>query len=241
MKQHMALVIFAVALLLPGLAQAKLKIFEGSAGGLFVAGGNVWTKPDTPGNIILDDSIPFADTAGGYGVGGGLMFEARFIKFIGLELDVLFEHNDQWYSVEVNGGIAEAKFHLKYLNVRLPILLKAVIPTGIVRVSIGIGPEFVFSRKDRTEVEDLKNNILNIQQLRDQFHSKAQDDVYICTHLGFAFKVWKLSIPLNIRFSYNLTQPKNYEDRLGIEGLSETLTASETMDISLMLGLAYDF
>ena len=241
MKRYVTIILFGAALVLPGLAQAKLKIFEGSAGGLFVAGGNVWTKPDTPGYIVLDDSIPFADTAGGYGVGGGLMFEARFIKFIGLEFDVLFEHNDQWYSIEVNGGVAEAEFHIQYLNVRLPILVKAVIPTGIVRVSIGIGPEFVFSRKDRTEVKDKKNNITNIQELRDAFHSKEQDDVYICTHLGFAFTVWKLSIPLNIRFSYNLTQPKGYEKRLGIVGVSETLTASETMDISLMLGLAYDF
>ena len=240
MKRYVTVILFGAALVLPGLAQAKLKIFGGSAGGLFVAGGNIWTKPES--NMDLD-GMPFGDTAGGYGVGGGLLFEARFIKFIGLELDVLFEHNDQWYSIEVNGGIAKAEFHLKYLNVRLPILLKAVIPTGIVRVSIGIGPEFVFSRNDRTEVEDVKGNIYVdvMEQLRRDFKSKSQDDVYICTHLGFAFTVWKLSIPLNIRFSYNLTQPEGYEYRLSLVGLTEKLTASETMDLSLMLGMAYDF
>ena len=239
MKRIIAPVVFCAVVLAPGLAHAKLDIFSGSVGGLFVAGANVWTRPESDMAVNLEDA-PFGDTAGGYGIGGGLMLEARFIKFIGLELDLIIEHNDQWFNLEINGGMAEATFHLKYLNVRIPILVKAVIPFGIVRFSIGLGPEFVISRNDKTSIDQKRGAIIV------DMSSRPQEDVALCAGMGFAFKVWKLSIPLNLRFSYNFGQPKAVSKRIrpDVSGgtlASENLVASETMDVSLHLGLAYDF
>ena len=101
-------------LLFPLSAQAgKLPIFQGSAGGIFTIGGDMWTEPDAPADI---DTIPFGGMAGGLGVGGGVFFEARFIKYIGLELDLLFEHNSQWYSVEttVSSVTVKVRYQMKY-------------------------------------------------------------------------------------------------------------------------------
>lgn len=240
MKKTLVIIIFAVAVFLPGYAHALPKIFSGSAGVLITAGANVWTEPESDYHL---GSVPFGDTAGGYGVGGGVFFEARFIKYLGLEIDILFEHNDMWYSIDYRHGAAELQYHIKYVNYRLPILVKAVIPAGIMRFSIGIGPEFVFSRHSRTDIKETKGTVLNLDEVKSTFRSKGQNDVFICTALGFAFKVWKFSIPLNLRFSYNVTQPKDSDDRMNpvIVGNTLTLVASETMDISLMLGFAYDF
>jgi len=243
MKKALVIIIFIIAVFLPGNAHALRKIFSGSAGVLITAGGNVWTEPESGYNL---ESFPFDDTAGGYGVGGGVFFEARFIRYLGLEIDILFEHNDMWYSIDYGHGAAELQYHIKYVNYRLPVLVKAVIPAGIMRFSIGIGPEFVFSRHSRTDIKETEGTVLNLDEIKSKFRSKGQNDVFICTAMGFAFRVWKFSIPLNIRFSYNVTQPKDFDDRMNpeIDGItlkSATLVASETMDISLMLGFAYDF
>jgi len=234
-------------------AEAKMKIFSASAGALVTGGGDIWTKPDQPADYVVTGAVPFNDTAGGYGVGGGVFFEARFIRFIGLEFDILFEYNKQWYNIDYNNGVAELKYSINYVNYRFPLLLKAVIPANIVRFSIEIGPEFVLSRHTGTDIEQTSGITISESTLKDiksRFKSSEQNDVYFSAGLGFAFKVWKLSIPLNIRFAYNLTQPKEFEKRIsseinctsqGCEIKSITCTASQTMDIHLMTGLAYDF
>jgi hypothetical protein len=240
MNRILLVIALSASALAAGPAHAKLKIFSGSAGVLITAGGDLWTKPEQSGSISLDDAVPFSDTAGGYGVGGGIFFEARFIRYLGLELDLLFEHNDQWYEVEVSGTNADVKFHLKYLDIRLPILVKAVIPTSAMRFSIGLGPELVFSRNARAEEER------SGAAFPGNFSTREQTDVFLCTAIGFAIKVWKLSIPLNLRFAYNTTQPKKAEKRLDYEISGGSIssinpTASQTMDLRLMIGLAYDF
>jgi hypothetical protein len=243
MKKLIFLAAAAAFFALPRPAEAGLKFFSGSAGVLVTAGGDIWTKPESNYNL---DGIPFGDTAGGYGVGGGVFFEARFIRYIGLEWDVLFEYNNQWYSINYNNGAAELKYSINYVNYRLPFLVKAVIPAGIVRFSIGLGPEFVFSRGSGTDIVATSGQVLNLEDIKGKFHSEGQNDVYLSVALGFAFKVWRLSIPLNLRYAYNLTQPKKFEDRMqpvlsGVYLDSATLVASETMDLRLMIGLAYDF
>jgi hypothetical protein len=239
MKATIPTLLVATCLLAPATAMAgidRADIFHGSAGALFTLGGDLWTAPDP-----IVDGIPFGDTAGGLGLGGGVFFEARFIKWIGVEIGLLFEHDHQWYSIEVNGGIAEAKYHLRYMLVRLPLLFKGVFDTPSMRVSIGIGPEFVFSRNARTDVEDLKNNITNIDTLKRNFGAQQQNDINLLVAIGFAFKVKMFSIPFNIRYAFNGTQPDGYTERLDPDGAAQNIVASASHDLRLMVGLAYDF
>lgn len=243
MKKTLIVAVFVAAILFPLAAHAgDLPIFQGSAGALFTVGGDLWTKPKPAAPEGPGVAIPFNDTAGGVGVGGGMFFEARFIKYIGLEIGLLFEHNRQWFDIDYNSGAAELRYLMRYTNVRLPILVKGVIETSRMRVSLGLGPEFVFSRGDKSDIEELQGNVTNLNDLRALFHTKQQNDVFLCVALGFAFKVWKLSIPFNIRYSHNFTQPKPYEKRIGDVLAGEyDLVASQSMDLRLMLGVAYDF
>jgi hypothetical protein len=226
-------------------AMAELPIFQGSAGALFTAGGDLWTEPDFPSAYEpYVDGVPFHDMAGGYGLGGGLFFEARFIKFIGLELGLLFEANRMWYDIEytVGGFTAEMRYKMKYTAVRIPILVKGVFETRVMRVSLGLGPEIVLTRGDDGVVEELSDHGIDTSGYESLFGTKPQSDVFLCASIGFAFKVWKLSIPLNIRYSHNLTQPDGYKQRVGdVVAGDYDYTASQSMDLRLQLGLAYDF
>ena len=53
-----------------------------------------------------------------------------------------------------------------------------------------------------------------------------------------------LAISLDIRYAYNLGQPKDYMDRMSFEGTGDdavtTAIASSTMDMRLLLGIAYE-
>jgi hypothetical protein len=217
---------------------AKEDIFGGSVGALFTIGGDLWTEPDHPG--VSFDGVPFGDTAGGLGVGGGVFFQARFIKYIGLEIGLLFEHDYQWYDIEYN-DVTDLRYHLRYTLVRIPILVQGVLDTPTVRVSLGIGPEIALSRGARTDVTLESGPAGDLESLKARFKARNQNDVMLAVALGFAFKVWKLSIPFDIRYAYNLTQPDGHEERLDMSPSSMSLVASHSMDLRLMAGVAYDF
>ncbi len=249
--RRLACLLLASVLLAPAAARAgKLPVFQGSAGALFTVGGDLWSDPDFPSRLDpFVGGVPFHDMSGGYGVGGGVFFEARFIKYIGLELDLLFEGNRMWYDVDYTVTVpglgtvdGELRYNLKYTAIRMPVLVKGVFETKAMRVSLGLGPEFVFTRGDRFEIEELSDWGADLSALEDQYETVSQNDVFFCVAVGFAFKVKMLSIPLNIRYSYNLTQPDGYEDRIGdLEHGEHRYTASQSMDLRIMLGLAYDF
>ena len=87
------------------------------------------------GKTALDESYP---GFGGVNGGGGFMAEVRFLKVVGLEIDVL-RTGDRGHG-DINAStidIGQGAWHL-------PILVKGVIPTGFVQPFAVIGPEFVF-------------------------------------------------------------------------------------------------
>lgn len=243
MKRILPVAMVTTVLLFCSAAQAGISrkdIFHGSAGGLFTLGGNLWTEPDHSSTYSMD-GVPFGDTAGGLGVGGGFFFQARFIKWIGLEVDFLFEYDHQWYNIEYDGGVADVRYHMRYTLIRIPILLQVVFNTPSMRITLGLGPEFTVSRNNHDDVTVESGAVLNRDEIERLFNTRKQSDVNLCVALGFAFKVWKLSIPFNIRFAYNGTQPDDYLKRLELSGGSTEVVASQSMDLRLMTGLAYDF
>ena len=59
-------------------SESGIDPFAASVGVLFTGGGALWTEPDFPSVIEPHvGGVPFHDLAGGYGIGGGLFFEAR--------------------------------------------------------------------------------------------------------------------------------------------------------------------
>ena len=72
-------------------------------------------------------------------------------EHLGLEIDLIFEHNSMWYDIEYSDAsgrvIGNLRYKLKFGDVRIPILIKGVLDTGSTRISLGIGPEFVISHR----------------------------------------------------------------------------------------------
>ncbi len=243
----------ATAVLWASPARAGIKkadIFHGSAGAYFTVGGDLWTQPENrpPGDV---DSVPFGGTAGGWNLGGGLLFEARFIKYIGLEIDLLFDHHDDMYDIEYfvsSIKVGELRYHMRFMDVRLPILFKVVIDAPAMRFSLGLGPEMVWSRSTRMSIEVQDGQITDAQRqtILGLLRVKDQNDVFLCVELGFMFKVKMLSIPLKLRYAYNPGQPEDWDHRVNPTFVppndwAVNLPGSQTMDLRIMLGLAYDF
>ncbi|MBL6975630.1 MAG: hypothetical protein ISR64_07870 [Deltaproteobacteria bacterium] len=77
-----------LVLLFTGLPAADGKIVDVAIGVKAAAGGNLWTEPS---NTPPLQEIGFTKLRRGAGAGCGPYVEVRFIKYIGIELDLLFE------------------------------------------------------------------------------------------------------------------------------------------------------
>ena len=97
--KHRALIVFAAMgiLLMAAPAQASWgDIFSFEFGLKGMGGYNYWNKPaDSPLDMVNQDVL-FGNERSGFGAGGGVYLQLRFFKFVGLELDVLFENDEIW-------------------------------------------------------------------------------------------------------------------------------------------------
>lgn len=243
--------VVAIALASGGAAIAQDKslpepqFFGVSVGAKGQIGGNYLTDPkDAPSWAPI-----FEDGAGGIGGGGGLYAEFRVLEgHLGLEFDVLFESNKNWASMEYN-NVVDTDWITRFKTVRMPLLVEGSLEGDRTRVSLGVGPEFVVGIAASTDIEVTEGSQYvqssDLATMKDNFHGKKQTDTFLCAGLGLAFKVWKLAITLDLRYSYNLTQPDKYTDRVSVEQVSGDLysistIASSTMDMRILLGIAYE-
>jgi hypothetical protein len=211
-----------------------------SLGAKGAVGGNVWTKPETrPTWALLYD-----DTAGGWGGGGGLYAELRVLwGHLGLEVDLLFERNRLMNRITFN-DVYETDWLVEWTSVRIPLLLEGSLEGDRTRVSLGLGPEFVVGLNAETDLVlndgPPGSSNADLAEPRGNFHARKQTDTYLCVDLGLAIKVWKLAITIDLRYSHNLTQPSKYLDRLEFVGDEITMIASSSVDLRLLLGIAYE-
>ena len=223
--------------------------FGVSAGVKGGVGGNYLSDPDHAPAY----SAPFDDGAGGVGGGGGIALEFRALwGHLGLELDTLFEGNKNWCNIEWtnNGFRLKTDWIYHYQTVRLPLLLEGSVENSLVRGSLGIGPEFVIGTKTSTDVVITDGSNAQTEALvaawKDGFDARKQTDTLLCVGVGLAFKVWKLDITLDVRYAYDAGQPKSFDDRERVTTSTQTgygsvsAIASSTMDLRLLLGIAYD-
>ncbi len=222
------------------------EFFGVSAGAKGAFGGNYLNEPDEG---IPGIEAPFESGAGGWGGGGGLYTEFRVLwGFLGLEFDLLFDHAKNWCGIEFN-NIVDTEWIYTATSFRMPLLLKGNLEMKTARIGLGIGPEFVVGLKAATDIQvtdgEAYTNPADVELWRSRFRAKKQTDTHLCVNLGLAIKVWKLAITIDLRYSYNLTQPDDYLDRVeitGPQGAEEsTVLANHTMDGRFLLGVAYEF
>ncbi|MCP4678055.1 MAG: hypothetical protein GY854_21590 [Deltaproteobacteria bacterium] len=144
MKNLIALIVGAMLLWCTPLTAAESagpsadfsKFFGVSLGAKGAFGGNYLTEPDEPWS--QDDSLAFESGAGGIGGGGGLYTEFRVLwGYLGLEIDLLFDHSKNWCSIEYSNAV-DTDWIYSFTAMRIPLLIKGNIEMKKSRVSLGV-------------------------------------------------------------------------------------------------------
>jgi hypothetical protein len=242
-KRALGTFLFLISLsLTPTLAHADL-LWDLRAGVKGVVTGALWTAPDeAPGDV----SYFWGDTQAYVGGGGGAYIEIVFLKFVGLELDVLYEKNALSFDQTINGFAYT--YATNFDQLRVPLLLKGTLPLGLVELSLGVGPEFVFGQSADVDVSFRTKGADNA--LKEVYKAEAADGTFLTGDLGLNVKLWKLVIPISLRVGKNLSQSSSYDERVGFEWSgtpyasvvnTATVKAIESWHFALMAGLGYVF
>jgi len=256
-------------------------------------GGTLWDEPqDTvlhrfqTGERAGDRfNLPiFDETRGGYTMSAGIFAQGIFFDHLGLEVGLhfvqhtLIEKINWTFTVTTTDGgqtsgfteRARSEHELSWTAVHVPILVKAIVPTGSTRVSLGIGPEFAFASWART-----KFDIVEVDEPRERcpgaavgedrlpgpsrcgftgINAKLENSVYLTLVFGIEITAGDFLIPIDIHWSYNFSQPARYLERAILDPdelptdtdpnrhpNSVTLRTRDTMYGGIRIGIAYQF
>ena len=230
----------AVALslsLLVSPASGRAGILEWSAGVKAAGGVEIWTGPS--GLPIWTAGFPlFDEDRAGWSAGVGIYGELRILKFLAVEIG--FDYRYQRLMEDTSINAAKSEETVTWHTLRIPILVKGVLPLGMVRLWVGIGPEFAFGVGSSAELEMKRGFYVPTPKLK----ARDVNDIYLTTGLGVVVSIGPIAIPIELRFGYNVTQPGGYGGRIG-DGLPTdatfTVRASNTMEARLLLGVGYEF
>jgi hypothetical protein len=231
--------VVAVFLLLMSVAvppRSEAVVLDHTAGVTFIGGGNYWTDPSGH----FGDGFGFRGNSGGYSLGGGLYYELRVAKFVAFELGFSLEKTNLWRYIDVNvgGGAVEVIEQVEGWWLRVPLVLKGVLPVGFGRLSLGLGAEFVlpqsgsaFTQQDGFDAEYDK-----------YIKSEQAGSTMLLMDLGFVFELpGPLELPFRMRFGKNMSQSGKWSERVSTAGGVYTVNHQNSWDLRLQLGLAYAF
>ncbi|MFT7579525.1 MAG: hypothetical protein ACI9MR_001191 [Myxococcota bacterium] len=252
----------------------------------FGGAGVLWDEPDSTELATLQNnqtfSVPiFDETRGGYGYSAGIFVEGIFFENLGVEVGLhfvnhtLLEDIDWSYFETTSGGgtpvtrtiEAKSEQELSWTSFHVPILIKAVIPSGKTRLSLGVGPEFAFASWARTkfEITEVKEDgvlstddnlvLPGTRGALTKLNSKLENSVYFTVNFGIEIIAGDFLIPIDIHWSWNFSQEKDYRDRVDLDRVpldgdvltqanhptSVTLDTRDTMYGGIRVGLAYQF
>lgn len=205
------------------------------AGLHFNAGG---TFLDQPLDNTADGYVVPAQGWGGFGGGGGLAIEGRFFGFVGLELDLIYRRDVARTTFTFDS--AELPFQISQNAWHIPILLKFIMPTGVVRPNLFGGGEFI-----------LPGDPVITQPVGLDIPLTASNEAYRAWAFGLGFEIVPkglpidLRVPINLRGAYNTGVGPSSGDRatytIADDGLIETIDyqavwqwhASATLGVSV--------
>lgn len=201
-------------------------------------GVDLWLAPDNAPDWTNVAPL-FSDDTTGWSYGGGPFAELRILTYLAFEIDVLFFEQERVEETAWSVGPGRIDTRLRWTGLRVPILVKGVLPLGATRLWLGAGPEVAVGITSSTEVDVRENPTTPPPNIT----SHTVTDVYFLTTLGAAFALDPLTLTLEARVAYNLTQPADFRDRVDYdEAVREmSLRAASTLDMRLLVGLAYDF
>jgi hypothetical protein len=238
------------------------RVVEFSLGVKVGGGAELWTTPSNTTlyvNPITQDpfDMPFFDeTRAGYNIAFGLFGEVRFVQYVGIEAGLFFVRHKlledtDWTYPDPTLGATVYRNHseqtLTFTKLRVPILLKGYLPVSPkVRLSLGVGPEFswgLYSSATFKIDKKLKGNHASFTTLKTQ----NVDDIGLVVATGIVIDAGVVKVPIELRFSYNFSQPAKYNDRVTYDQISPagfpttaTIIARDSLYAQLLLGVLYD-
>ena len=245
MLLNRSMVLLAVLLVTSQAARADF-LWELRVGAKGSFTGNLFYEPE---NALPGTEIIWGDTQFYIGGGGGLFVELNLLKFVGLEVDILYEANALTFKEDYGGF--EYDYNTRYKQIRIPVLVKGVLPMGTAELSLGVGPEFVIGMGASVDFNYHTAMTSAQKQAADQalnalYDAEQASDTFLDVDFGVNVKVWKLFIPISLRVGFNLTQSSDYEDRVDLTIVGNSITnakvkAIESYHFTLMAGVGYVF
>jgi hypothetical protein len=220
-------------------ASASADLTEASAGLKIAGGGNLWTAPsDIPAS---PDGRGFRGAAGGIGYAIGLYGELRLATFFGLETGIAYDNSDVWRKVTITVGSVsiETKEKFSVSCLRIPLLVKGILPIGFGRASLGVGPELIVPLSASGSLEATSGSA----QLASTTLTRTESSIMLTTDLGMAIAAGPIEIPIDLRASKNLKQPDAWADRVSFDPASQayTVLAQSSWDFRFIAGVGMSF
>lgn len=235
-KLGLAAAVLAGVLLAPQLAHAEVK---GSLGVKALLGGSVWSTPaDIPGGY---EGIGFAGSGGGFGYNGAVYGELRIAEYLGLELDLGYDHTTLRRQVTYN-SVVDVDEKVTLAGFRGALLVKGIVPTSFGRFWVGLGLEQV-SGNDVDAALDAEGGV----DVKTKIYAKDKSSRMLAMGLGVVVHAGELiEIPVELRASKNLSQDAAWEDRVALDMVGANLrsyevTAQSSWDFRLGVGIGARF
>jgi hypothetical protein len=241
-RNILAVLVAAIVVALSPSANAGWGIVDLEIGVKGGAHGNIWTEPEDLPLYLGGQDWAFGGLRGGYGGGGGIYAQLRLWKALGLEIDILVDET-RMSETPIDGQTWRVT--ARALNLRIPILVQGILPLPGIRLGVVVGPEFVVPL---TTWAEQSNQVPGVSY---PFEVDSRVSTLITTGLNFTVALGAgVTLPIDLRASYNLTQPRDYEGRVevfkddrGRTNLAEGIrvTYQDTWDFRLMIGVGYGF
>jgi hypothetical protein len=217
-----------------------------SAGLKLAAGGNNATAPTNVPDVMADGP-GFVGKAAGLGYGVGMYGEIRLVEYLGLEAGFAYDKSSLG-RIFASGG-AEATETISFSSLRIPLLVKGILPVGFGRLWLGVGPELIvpLSASGQTEITSGRDSITDAKAaaLENGIRAEKTGTTMLTTALGLVIDIpgiW-LEIPIDLRVSKNLAQTDEWRERVVVNQAAETYSVKlqRSWDLRLLAGIGVQF
>jgi len=174
--------------------------------------------------------------------GGGLYVEGRVLRYLGLELGITYDSSVLERNVTISGTGSKVTEKITTPSWRLPVLVKAILPVPSGRLSLGIGPEFVFAGTSSTSLSVTSGPGTGTSS--NALSASTTNSTMLTSDLGLTLELpFSLELPIDLRASKNLSQQSDWEQRVAVSAANGTysVNAQNSWDFRLSVGIGYRF
>jgi len=164
------------------------------------------------------------------------------LRYLGLELGITYDSSVLERNVTISGTGSKVTEKITTPSWRLPVLVKAILPVPSGRLSLGIGPEFVFAGTSSTSLSVTSGPGTGTSS--NALSASTTNSTMLTSDLGLTLELpFSLELPIDLRASKNLSQQSDWEQRVAVSAANGTysVNAQNSWDFRLSVGIGYRF